>query len=143
MLFYSNCRAFDPACQSKPSTIEIATQHIPWGYDAYKKKPKIQKALKKDYQKYLNNTQNITESPKNLKLWWTQNKYEYKVLSIIVLRCLNQLRGGCDVERSFNHFSSYNRSGWAASMGNSNKELRDTAHWNKELLGEKMFGVTL
>eukprot|EP01084_Bolivina_argentea_P127188 224995_1 len=143
MMFYSNCRTFDPSYKNKPSTCDIATQHIPWGYDAYKKYPKIQKLLDKDYEKYVRNTKNINESPRNLKLWWTVNQREYRALSKIVLRCLNQPRGGCDVERSFNHFSRYNRNGVAASMAPNNKELRDSCHWNKESLAEQMFGVKL
>eukprot|EP01083_Nonionella_stella_P309250 1094476_1 len=116
--------------------------HIPWGYDCYRKKPAIQKALSKDYERYLRNTRDIVDKPKYLKHWWKSNEREYKYLSVIALRCLNALRGGCDVERSFNHFSKMNRSGNAATMGPLNKEVRTMCHWNKELIANGLFDLT-
>eukprot|EP01083_Nonionella_stella_P090950 254208_1 len=142
MLFYENCRVFDPSYRNKPATVDIATQHIPWGYDCYRKKPAIQKALSKDYERYLRNTRDIVDKPKYLKHWWKSNEREYKYLSVIALRCLNALRGGCDVERSFNHFSKMNRSGNAATMGPLNKEVRTMCHWNKELIANGLFDLT-
>eukprot|EP01083_Nonionella_stella_P105644 304006_1 len=142
MLFYENCRVFDPSYRNKPATVDIATQHIPWGYDCYRKKPAIQKALSKDYERYLRNTRDIVDKPKYLKHWWKSNEREYKYLSVIALRCLNALRGGCAVERSFNHFSKMNRSGNAATMGPLNKEVRTMCHWNKELIANGLFDLT-
>eukprot|EP01084_Bolivina_argentea_P152424 265908_1 len=138
----SNARVFDPSYRNKPATVDIATQHIPWGYDCYRKKPAIQKALSKDYERYLRNTRDIVDKPKYLKHWWKSNEREYKYLSVIALRCLNALRGGCDVERSFNHFSKMNRSGNAATMGPLNKEVRTMCHWNKELIANGLFDLT-
>eukprot|EP01083_Nonionella_stella_P090948 254204_1 len=132
----------DPSYRNKPATVDIATQHIPWGYDCYRKKPAIQKALSKDYERYLRNTRDIVDKPKYLKHWWKSNEREYKYLSVIALRCLNALRGGCDVERSFNHFSKMNRSGNAATMGPLNKEVRTMCHWNKELIANGLFDLT-
>eukprot|EP01083_Nonionella_stella_P105641 303994_1 len=106
------------------------------------KKPAIQKALSKDYERYLRNTRDIVDKPKYLKHWWKSNEREYKYLSVIALRCLNALRGGCAVERSFNHFSKMNRSGNAATMGPLNKEVRTMCHWNKELIANGLFDLT-
>eukprot|EP01083_Nonionella_stella_P105642 304001_1 len=108
----------------------------------YRKKPAIQKALSKDYERYLRNTRDIVDKPKYLKHWWKSNEREYKYLSVIALRCLNALRGGCAVERSFNHFSKMNRSGNAATMGPLNKEVRTMCHWNKELIANGLFDLT-
>ena len=93
-----------------------------------------------DYDKYIRDTRNKIESPSS-KLQWLQDCDEYKVLKPLVLRSIDQLRGGHDVERSYVHFQKINREPGAASMAPITKETRLMGNWNKETIALSNFVV--
>ena len=54
---------------------------------------------------------------------------------------LKQPKGGCDVERSFVHYSNLRKSDDAKSMNATTMETRVMAQWNQEILAQSTFGV--
>ena len=72
----------------------------------------IQRELDRQWEQYLFDTINISESPQSMRKWWSEYlaKSRSKALYIIVNRALKQPRGGCDVQRSFIPYSNLMRS---------------------------------
>ena len=59
----------------------------------------------------------------------------------MIHRALKQMRGGCDVERSFVYFSNLMRSNEAKTMKPVTMETKVMGQWNKELLAQSIYGV--
>ena len=134
ILFYENCRGFDRAFPNKADTVEIATQHIAWGANAYSKPPAMQQSLKKQWKTYSFDAKDVNLSPKSVRYCWLDysEKREVKELYFIVKRALKQPRADCDVEVSFIQYSNLMKSTEAYSMGSTTKESRVFAQWIKE-----------
>ena len=52
MLYYENCRNFDPSYKNKAETFAIATQHLRFGYHAYRNYPKQQRKMEIEWDRY-------------------------------------------------------------------------------------------
>ena len=88
-------------------------------------------------------TNDVNEAPKSMIEWWKAYKVSSgcKQLASIALRALKQMKGGCDVERSFVYYSDMMRSNEASSMAAVTMETRVMSVWNKESLAKRIFGV--
>ena len=143
MLFYENMRNFDPSFKNKASTIQLATQHLKFGYHAYSA-PRYAATLRKmveEWQLYLRDTRNTNDKPQSIGRWWKEHKERYTSIHGMGYRGSRQPRGGSDVERSFIHFTNLMRLPEAASMAPIIKETRVMAQCNADDLVEKVFGM--
>ena len=73
-------------------------------------------------------------------VWWDNNQPNYKRIQPIIKRPLKNMKGGCDVERSFNYFSKMMKQPEAASMNPITIETRVLGQYNGDKLAETLFG---
>ena len=142
MLYYENCRNYDPSYNNKASSYQIASQHVPWGYHAFDQHPNYQLKQEREWQSYLKDTQNITTSPNSITKWWIDNRTRYKRIAGPIIRCSKNMKGGSDVERSYNFYSKLMRLPEAASMSATTMENYVMGHWNRDLLCHSLFGCS-
>ena len=81
------------------------------------------------------------DKPDSMLDWWDFNESNYNVLKQMVSRALIQMRGGCDIDRSYNYFTTLTRQPTSNSMAPLTKETRVMGHWNKESVASYHFGV--